>query len=435
MLVFIKNMHEEDLMPCKPQRARKLLKDRKAKILSYKPFTIQLLCGSSGYKQEVHLGVDLGAKHIGLAIVSEDNVLAKGEIELRSDIPSLLETRKSYRRSRRYRKTRYRQTRWENRVKPKGWLPPSTRSRIDNTFMWIDRFAGLLPEAKLHIEVGKFDVQQMMNSDISGEDYQKGKSYGFYKDRYYVFARDGYTCQVCKKKKDKILQTHHIVFKSEGGSNKVSNLITICTDCHTSENHKKGNILNDWMLKKKKAPSYKETPFMNTLRLRIFNKYPEAHITYGNITTVDRRSLTLEKTHYNDAIAITGVEDIKKNKDSIFQIKQFRKKKRSLHEATARKGRKEPNVTQKRNAKNTKCQGVFYLNDKVEVFGQIGFISGFTRGGCYIKDINGEHIITPSKSYKQVSISNMKHICHNNNWQMINNSQKKAIHPTTYANA
>lgn len=41
MLVFVKNKHGENLMPCKPSKARKLLKQKKAKIISYKPFTIQ----------------------------------------------------------------------------------------------------------------------------------------------------------------------------------------------------------------------------------------------------------------------------------------------------------------------------------------------------------------------------------------------------------
>ena len=147
MLVFVINKHGESLMPCKPSKARKLIRSKKAKIISYKPFTIQLLYGSSGYKQPINLGIDLGAKHIGVAITTDNKVLAKGEIELRTDVSSLLETRKSYRKGRRYRKTRYRKPRFLNRTKLKkeGWLPPSIQSRIDNTFMWIDKFGGLLP--------------------------------------------------------------------------------------------------------------------------------------------------------------------------------------------------------------------------------------------------------------------------------------------------
>src|SRR5690625_5084693 len=152
MIVFVINKHGEALMPCKPRKARLLLKEKKAKIVSYKPFTIQLLYGSSGYKQEVKIGVDLGAKHVGIALTSDDKVLAKGEIELRQDV-GLLETRRIYRRSRRHRKTRYRKPRFENRIRPAGWLPPSIQSRIDNIFFWIDKFYSLVPYPNLTIEV------------------------------------------------------------------------------------------------------------------------------------------------------------------------------------------------------------------------------------------------------------------------------------------
>ena len=36
--------------------------------------------------------------------------------------------------------------------------------------------------------------------------------------------------------------------------------------------------------------------------------YPNAEITYGSETSHRRKELGLEKTHYNDAIAITGVK-------------------------------------------------------------------------------------------------------------------------------
>ena len=407
-------------MPTTPQKARKLLKQNKAKVINYKPFTIQLLYVTGEAKQPINIGIDLGAKYIGIAIQSENNVLAKGEIELRQDVKSLLETRKIYRSNRRNRKTRYRPARFLNRVssKKKGWLPPSILSRIDNTFMWIDKFTNLLPNPKVSIEVGKFDVAKMINPKIEGVDYQKGQTYGYYNVRYFVFARDSYTCQVCKKK-DKILQTHHIKYVSKGGSNRADNLITVCTDCHTSKNHKEGGVLYDWMIKNKKVKTYKEATFMNTIRQRVFQKYPNANIVYGSWTTPRRKELSLEKTHYNDAIAISGIESIRHNVDETFKIKQFRKKKRSLYEATARKTRKTPNKTQKRNSKNTKYQNGFYLNDKVRLFGEVGFISGFTSGGCYVKDIENSYITIPDKAYKQVSFKHLEFINHNNSWQFI----------------
>lgn len=159
---------------------------------------------------------------------------------------------------------------------------------------------------------------------------------------------------------------------------------------------------------------------MNVLRRRTFQQYPEAEITYGSETSPKRKELCLEKTHYNDAIAITDIESINENSKERFWIKQFRKKKRSLHEATPRKGRKAKNVEAKRNSKNTKQLKGWYLNDEVICFGQRGWISGFTgTSSAYVKNRNGEYIQIPGKNYKQVNLSSLKPISHNVNWQYI----------------
>lgn len=418
MLVFVINQHGEALMPCKPSKARKLLKQNKAKIAGYKPFTIQLLYGSSGYKQKVSIGIDLGAKNVGVALQSQNKVIAKGEIELKTDVKSNLGTRKAYRKSRRYRKTRYRKPRFNNRKRKRGWLPPSIQNRINNTFNWIDKFCSLLPNPTLLIEVGKFDVQKMMNPDIQGKEYQQGDTFDYYNTRYYVFARDNYTCQVCKKK-NKILQTHHIIYRSKGGSNKAGNLITVCIDCHTHENHQKGQVFWRWMVKGKKLPSYKETPFMNIIRKKVFTRYPNAKVFYGSYTTKCRKELGLEKSHHNDALALTGIKKGYADNTGIFKIKQFQKKKRSLHEATIRKGRKKPNREARRNNKNTKYSNGFYLNDKVKMLGKTGFISGFCSGGIYVKDIEGNYITLPGRNYKQVGYKYLELLSHNGNWQFI----------------
>lgn len=426
-------------MPCSPRKSRMLLKEKKAKIIQHRPFTIQLTMATGETIQENHLGIDVGSKHVGVAITSEEKVFAKGEIELRQDVKSLLETRKIYRRSRRSRKTRYRRCKFTYKSKriydikkkkwikkkvqfestrPKGWLPPSIQSRVNNTFYWIDQYSSLLPDCQLHIEVGKFDVQKMMNPDIKGKEYQEGDVFGYYDVRYFVLARDKYTCQVCKKK-NKIFHTHHIIYRSHGGSDRADNFITVCTDCHTPENHQKGEIFWEWMRKKKKTKQYKEPPFMNSLRIRIFNRYPDAAVTYGSVTTPHRKELKLEKTHYNDAIAITGIEKIKTNPTELFLIKQIRKKKRSLHEAIARKGRKEKNTTQKRNEKNTITSKGFFLNDEVKTAcGNRGFISGFTgKTACYVKSMEGEYIVIKGKSHKQQLLKSLSAIRHNGNWQ------------------
>ncbi|KRL78238.1 RNA-guided endonuclease IscB [Ligilactobacillus equi] len=440
--VFVINKHGEALMPCKPRTARKLLQSGKAKPIKKEPFTIQLLYGASGYKQPINLGVDSGQRHIGLAVTSQDKVLFQSEVELRQDVKKLLERRKTYRQGRRNRKTRYRPMRFLNRIKSRknNWLPPSVQSKVNHNINWIKRMLTVLPNPELHIEVGKFDMQKMKDPAIKGEGYQKGDLYGYQTVKQYVLARDQYKCQVCKKKggkyKGKIvkLKIHHIIYRSQGGTNAPANLITVCADCHTYQNHQPGGILYAWYQKKKKVTKpLKGATFMNILRRRLWNAFPDAKFQYGAQTTLQRANLGLAKSHYNDAVTISGIEHISEKPTSIVMFKQFRKKKRFLHEATARKGCKDKeghrnkNVTSKRNAKNTKEANGFWLNDYVRIKNSKlkGYISGFTGSSCYIKDCLGNYLTL--NTYKQTNLSNVEFINHRNNWCNTSISEQRYV--------
>ena len=235
MLVYVLNKQGNPVMPCSSAKARKLLKDGKAKIVKRDIFTIQLIYGSSGYKQEITLGVDTGSKTIGLSATTKEKELFAGEYQLRNDISDLLSDRRMYRRSRRNRKTRYRKARFLNRVrtKNKGWLAPSVEHKIQSHINIIDRLHKILPIHKVVVELANFDIQKINNPDISGKDYQLGVAYGFENVKSYILFRDNYTCQHCKgKSKDSKLHVHHIVYRSQGGGNTVDNLITLCKTCH-----------------------------------------------------------------------------------------------------------------------------------------------------------------------------------------------------------
>ena len=132
MKVFVLNMRGRPLMPCSPAKARHLLKAGKAVVRRRTPFTIQLRIATGETKQNVTLGVDAGAKHVGLSAATEKEEVFAPEVELRQDITGLLAARLSLRRERRQRKTRYRAPRFLNRVRSKhnGWLPPSVENRI-----------------------------------------------------------------------------------------------------------------------------------------------------------------------------------------------------------------------------------------------------------------------------------------------------------------
>lgn len=76
-----------------------------------------------------------------------------------------------------------------------------------------------------------------------------------------------------------------------------------------------------------------------------------------------------------------------------------------------------PNRTAKRNAKNTCHSGNLYLNDKVIVFGQTGWISGFSgKSSVYVKDREGRYITVPGKSHKLLPVKAVHFRAHCNNW-------------------
>jgi hypothetical protein len=63
--------------------------------------------------------------------------------------------------------------------------------------------------------------------------------------RQEVLERDNYICQNCGiqyKEMSQFLHVHHKVYLSEGGKNEVSNLITLCKECHFELHSKAGDL-------------------------------------------------------------------------------------------------------------------------------------------------------------------------------------------------
>ena len=122
--VFVINQSGKPIMPTTPRKARKLLESSKAIVKNLTPFTIQLTYRTEGAIQPIILGEDSGYNHIGLSAVSEKEELYSLDVNLRTDTVKLNSERSMYRRTRRGRLW-YRKPRFNNRVKPKGWLAPS----------------------------------------------------------------------------------------------------------------------------------------------------------------------------------------------------------------------------------------------------------------------------------------------------------------------
>ncbi len=322
-MVYVISKSGKPLMPTKRYaKVRILLKEKKAKVVQRKPFTIQLLYETKEYTQPISLGIDSGYTYIGFSAITEKEELISGEVELLSGISERLKQRTMYRRQRRSR-LRHRKPRFDNRRRPEGWLAPSIQHKYDTHIRFIEKLKKILPITDITIEIANFDTHKLKNPNISGIDYQNGEQKDFYNVREYVFYRDNYTCQICGAK-DKPLQAHHIGFRKGDRSNRPANLLTVCINCHVPANHEKGAKL--WGLEPVNK-GFKEATFMSTVRWKIVNTL-NCNYTYGYVTKSKRVELSLDKSHIDDAFIIAGGKNQTRAKPIMF--KQIRRNNRSL---------------------------------------------------------------------------------------------------------
>lgn len=400
MFVYVINKNGNPLMPCMPRKARILLRDSKAKVIKREPFTIQLLYGSSGYKQDISLGIDAGSKHVGASASTAKQEVYASQTELRGgDIVKLLSTRRELRRSRRNRTTRYRKARFLNRTgrKHKGWLAPSIENKIATHLRIVADIHKILPITKVIVETASFDIQKIKNPNIKGKEYQQGEQFGFWNVREYVLFRDSHECQCCHgKSKDKILNVHHIESRKVGG-NASNNLITLCKTCHTE--YHKGNIKLPKNIRR--GMRFRDAAFMGIMRWSFYNKlkelYDNVQMTFGYLTKNIRIQNNIAKSHTADAFCIAG-NILARRLTYFFLQKQVRRHNRQIHKQKICKGGK-----RKANQSSYLVKG-FRLFDKVRYDGQECFISGRRSSGYFdLRTLDGT-VIHRSANWKDLQL-------------------------------
>jgi 5-methylcytosine-specific restriction endonuclease McrA len=360
--VFVLDTNRKPLDPCSPARARILLAKGRAAIFRRFPFTIILKDRwvEDSVVHEHRIKIDPGSKITGIAVVqegtrgerpgasedasarpsslpprpSQGRVVAAVEIEHRGQaIKASLLDRKALRRNRRARKTRYRRPRskaeaanQESQKKAKGWLPPSLESRIANVLTWVARLCRLCPITAASQELVRFDLQKEQDPEIAGIAYQRGTLAG-YETKEYLLAKYDRTCASCDKT-DVPLEIEHIVPRSKGGTDRVSNLTLACAKCNT----RKGNQPVEDFLKRdperlKRIKDQAKRPLtdataVNATRWALLRR-PRAtglpvECGSGGRTKFNRTTRGLPKTHWLDAACVgastpehLGVEGIR----------------------------------------------------------------------------------------------------------------------------
>ena len=383
MFVYVLDKDGQPLMPTSRfGKVRRMLRDKKAKVVKRCPFTIRLLYEhKTKIVQEVVLGVDTGSKHVGVACVGNSKVLYQAQVELRDDIKKKMDRRRVLRRNRRNRKTRYRKCRFLNRGNStkKNRYCPTIVSKFYGHEREIEFCKKILPIKDIVLETGKFDTQLMEKPWLQEHKwaYQKGVNYGYANAREHALVRDKYTCQCCGKKNCRV-EAHHIVFRSKNGSNDLENYITLCEDCHKAVHS--GEI--ELKLKGKRKSTLRYATQMSIIRNMLLKKYPNAIETFGYVTKANRENLGLKKNRYIDAcvIASGGLEF--EPSDALYIKKCVSKQDRQLCKGI-------------RGEKKIPTGKVFGFKkfDKVRYLGKECFIKGRRSSGAFVlMSIDGNSI-------------------------------------------
>jgi hypothetical protein len=178
------------------------------------------------------------------------------------------------------------------------------------------------------------------------------------------------------------LETHHIVYRSQGGCDDPSNLITLCPACHKKV-HAGKLTLN---IKGKPFGVLKHDTHMNIISKRLVDRYPNVIETFGYITKQNRLEAKLPKRHYIDACIIAnGSADVNFKSDIVYI-------KRSVTKGDYRQTKGERSEIRMNRGK---VNG-FRRYDKIQYKGNIYFIKGLKNGRyATLMDINNNTITFP----------------------------------------
>ena len=337
MRVYVINKNGNPLMPCKPAKARHLLRDGKAKVVNRCPFTIKLQWDCEENLQDVTVGIDKGSHLTGFSCVASGQILMSGEIHHRTDIKDKMSARRANRRNRRKRKW-YRPARFLNRASSRksGRLPPSILANVEEVIRVVVKIP--LPIRKIVVEDVMVDIARLNNPNLIGKAYQEATRLDE-NLRIATLMRDGYQCTQCGKKNTK-LNAHHIVWREHGGKDTIQNLITLCKTCHRKIHRGKLSIEVEGV------SGFEDTIAQRTMQGKTYlyqqlGKIADISKVFGYQTSAFRKERNLPKSHDIDALCVATLQTgdrVAYHRENFYTIKFRPSQTRRIYHDLPRKG-------------------------------------------------------------------------------------------------
>ena len=165
-------------------------------------------------------------------------MLYLSEVQVRNDIATTMKERASPSPQSPQRKTRYRPARWLNRknsIKP-GRFSPTMRSKIEAHLREIRFVQSLLPITSIVLETGTFDPHALKNPEVLAKEVAVPERHQLRLCQYQSLCAHARWLHLpaLSRENRKIngFEVHHIIFRSQNGSDEETNLLTLCKTCH-----------------------------------------------------------------------------------------------------------------------------------------------------------------------------------------------------------
>jgi len=241
------NADGQPLSPCRPERARILLKQRKAFVVSRLPFAIQLRALKENPTMFPTIAALDDGKTTGITVVEiharANRVVCQVTLPTRGEnISDQLKIRRALRNALRNRRNRRQQRNAEPRFayRKTAPYPPSIRADADTKLNTVKRLQQWYPITALKLEIIKMNIEHLLYDGPRRQ--KKGRTENVPEDaaqsakkRLAILARDQYRCLYCGQAVTaETAHVHHFAARKDGGSARYDIQGTLCATCHTT---------------------------------------------------------------------------------------------------------------------------------------------------------------------------------------------------------
>jgi len=171
---------------------------------------------------------------------------------------------------------------------------------------WVKRLTRAVPIAALSQELVRFDTQLMQHPDITKTRYQQGTLAG-YEVREYLLEKWQRRCAYCQATEGP-LEIEHLVPRSRGGSDRISNLALACVPCNQRKGNQTAVEFGYPAMQAQAQQPLKDAAAVNITRWALYRQLCTTGLPMecgtGGRTKYNRTRLGLPKAHWTDAACV-----------------------------------------------------------------------------------------------------------------------------------